>query len=433
MPGCTGHQISRRTALTGLGSAAAALILAPAATAAPGRAAPGTAASGAITVGRYLNLPLVNRDMGVAPGGVNTELPTDLPTLSRLLDQARRDGYPPTSYAALLFQYWLADTTQAAGIDLARWDPRAGVAANRENLVKSYTFYEQLQLHHRELQWAGMGGLVGADFGGGLLDFDLATGIYSFPGMANLANQIVTRVDDALGPGGIALLPEGLRALSRAGQTITPDDLRYIQGQILVMQKNIFGDLMTMHRAYVSKGLPALEEMRRADLFGDNIMNAWRDIASGNTDRIANGNAILLQREQGVAIKAQWDQTRAYKGDIGEAVTYLSTVAGSPSVAGVLPPRQFHSVQMSRVLPDGRTATLHTPLPDWNWSVYEQRWDYITSQLLPKYKVLVNDHWPQLAAELQVPYEQQLDSHRPLNNIPGILQSALAATSVTYS
>ncbi|MDG3009323.1 hypothetical protein G4X40_04080 [Rhodococcus sp. D2-41] len=426
--------MSRRTALAGLGTAAAALILAPAAVAAPAAVTDTAVTDTAATdVDRYLNLPLVNRDMGQGPGGVNPALPTDLPTLTRLLDQARRDGYAPTSYAALLFQYWLADTTQAAGIDLARWDPRAGVAANRENLVKSYTFYEQLQLHHRELQWAGMGGLVGADFGGGLLDFDLATGIYSLPGIANLANQIVTRVDGALGPDGIALLPEGLRALARAGQTITPEDLRYIQGQILVMQKNIFGDLMTMHRAYVSKGLPALEEMQRAGLFGDNIMSAWRDIASGNADRIANGNAVLLQREQGVAIKAQWDQTRAYKGDVGEAITYLSTVAGSPSVAGVLPPRQFHSVQISRVLPDGRTATLHTPLPDWNWSVYDQRWEYITSQLLPKYKVMVNDHWPQLAAELQVPYEQQLEGHRPINNIPEILQSALAATSVTYS
>lgn len=389
-------------------------------------------ASASDRLDRYLNLPLVNRDASKGPGGVNPALPTDPTVLRALLDEARQRSLDPSSYQALLFQYWLADTTKAAGIDLASWNPRDGVSANRQNLVRSYRFYENLQLGHRELQWAGMGGLVGADFGGGLLDFELATNVYDFARLQPVANAIVGQTNKTLGPVFVDKLPRGLRALARVGATISAADLRTIQGDILVMQKNIFSDLMPMHRAYVVGGLPALEEMNRAGLFSGEIMNAWTQIASKQPDAIAAGNARLLRREQGEVIKDQWDATRAYKGDVGEAMTYASTVAGSPSVAGVIPPRSFRSIEVHGTAPDGRRATLTVPLPDWNWSVYPERWAYITDQLLPKYKDQVNNHWPELEATLRKPYDQQLESHRPMWNIAPMLQSALETTKVTY-
>ncbi len=147
-------------------------------------------------------------------------------------------------------------------------------------------------------------------------------------------------------------------------------------------------------------------------------MNAWRDVASGDHDRIAAGNGTLLKREQGHVIKAQWDGVRAYKGDVGEAVTYMSTVAASPSVAGVVPPRSYRPIAISTRLADGRTATLTTPLPSWNWSVFEERWDYISTELLPNYKAMVENDWPRLEAELREPYDQKLEGARPLRNIP---------------
>ncbi|MGC0366846.1 hypothetical protein ABH922_004830 [Rhodococcus sp. 27YEA15] len=381
----------------------------------------------------YLDLPLVNRNAEHGPGGVNLSLPTDLGALTVLVEDTRTAGIAPNRYAALLFQYRLVAATEAAGIDLASWNPRDGVEANRENLVRSYRYYEDLQLAHRELQWAGMGGQVGADFGGGLVDFELTTTLYALPSIQQSAQAIVKSMADVAGPRAIGQLPEGLRALARSGSTITADDLHYILEMILVMQKNIFSDLMPMHQAYVTEGLPALEEMRDAGLFGDDIMDAWRDIASGESARITHGNGVLLQREQGVVIKDQWDTVRAYKGDVGQAVTYVSTLAGSPSVAGVLPPRSFRPIEISASLPDGRTVTVTTPLPDWNWSVYDDRWDYITTQLLPKYKVMVEDHWPILEAELLVPYDVQLESHRPLRNVPQMLDSALANTKVVVT
>ncbi|MFC9438828.1 hypothetical protein [Nocardia sp. NPDC057030] len=413
-----------------IGTALRATALALAAAVGLGLAAAAPAGA-AGEVDRYLDLPLVNRDAASGPGGVNPELPYDAAELRGLLDEARAQGVAPTRYAALLYQYWLVDATNKAGIDLRSWDPRAGVEANRTNLTRSYRYYEDLQLNHRELQWAGMGGQVGADFGGGLIDFELMGNIYGLPGLSESARGVIAAVEQAAGPQAVAQLPRGLMALAEAGSRISPEDLRYIIGMILVMQKNIFSDLMPMHDAYVTEGLPALEEFQSAGLFGADIMDAWRGVASGDHDRIASGNGTLLRREQEWVIRDQWDSVRGYRGSVGEAITYVSGAAGSPSVAGVAPPREFDPVRMQVTMADGRPALVTLPLPEWNWSEFDSRWDYITTELLPKYKFQVENNWPALEAVMRTPYEVQMESHRPLFNIPQLLDSAARQIQVT--
>lgn len=381
----------------------------------------------------YVDLPLTNRDASAGPGGVNPTLPEDRTAVRDALDAARAAGLPPHRYAALLQQYWLLDATEAAGIDLAAWDPRTGAQANRTNLIRSYRYYENLQLAHRELQWAGLAGLVGADFGGGMLDLQLGGDIFGLPGIAQQANSIISGVVDALGPQVLDQLPAGLPAVARVGASISPQEIHQVIGMILVMQKNIFSDLMPMHRAYLTDGMPALAEMRAAGLFGDDILAAWQDIASGDAQRIAHGNATLLDREQRVVIGRQWDEVRAYRGDVGLALTYLSTVAGSPSVSGVKPPREFDPVILYGTASDGRSIALTLPLPNWNWSVLPERWRYIDGQVLTGYTALVNGDWPALEVELREPYEVRIEQHRPLLSIPGILESAIRATRVTVS
>lgn len=382
---------------------------------------------------RYLDLPLTNRDAAEGPGGVNPVLPEDYSTIRADLEAARATGVSPRRYAALLQQYWLLDATTAAGIELSAWDPRAGAQANRDNLIHSYSYYESLQLAHRELQWAGLAGLVGADFGGGLLDLELGGDIFGLPGVADPVRAIIGTVVDTLGPDAIDRLPAGMPAVARVGTSITPQDIHQVIGMILVMQKNIFGDLMPMHQAYVTAGLPGLVEMRDAGLIGDDILAAWRDIASGDPGRIARGNTALLDREQRVVIGAQWDAVRAYRGDVGLALTYLSTVAGSPSVSGVLPPREFDPVVLTGTTPDGRAATVTVPLPNWNWSVLPERWRYIDGQVLPGYTALVDGQWPALEAQLREPYDVRIEQHRPLLSIPTILESAVRGTRVEIS
>ncbi|MFF2553815.1 hypothetical protein ACFVUS_22650 [Nocardia sp. NPDC058058] len=390
------------------------------------------APASASEVDRYLDLPLINRDAAAGPGGVHPDLPYDGPELGRLLEQARAQDVPPQRYAALLYQYWLVDATGKAGIDLRAWNPRDGVRANRDNLIRSYRYYEDLQLAHRELQWAGMGGQVGADFGGGLIDFELmGSDLYGLPGLSESAGAVLAAVQRAAGPQAVERLPAGLRALAAAAPRITPEDVDHVIAAILVMQKNIFSDLMPMHDAYVTGGLPALQEFQAAGLFGDDIMAAWRDVASGNGARVAAGNRALLRREQQWAIARQWDEVRSYKGDVGEAITYLSGAAGSPSVAGVVPPRQFHPIRISFTAADGTPALLTLPLPEWNWSVLDSRWEYITDELLPKYRDQVENNWPALEATMRTPYEVQMESKRPLLNIPQLLDSAVRQLQVT--
>lgn len=382
-------------------------------------------------VDAYLHLPLDNRFTTEGAGGVHPALPTDPARLAVLVEQARASGRPATDYAALLAQYRLAQATTEAGIDLAVWDPYTSVAANRDNLVKSYRYYEDFQLARRELQWAGMGGLVGADFGGGIADFELATDIYDLPGLQENARAVVGAVESAFGTAAVEQLPEGLRELADHGAEITTDDLRWYIRRILVMQKAIFSDLMPLHYMYVHEGLDAIEEFRRAGLIDDEVVRAWYDIESGDPPRVAAGNSALLRREQHTVIGAMWDEARNYRGGIGKALTYATTVAGSPSVAGVVYPRNHKPIRVTGTLPDGRTATLTTPLPSWDWSVFEARWDYITAELLPKYRHSVENDWPALEARLRVPYEVQFETHRPINNVPEILGSALAATTLT--
>lgn len=387
--------------------------------------------AGAGDVDAYLGLPMTNRLSNVEGGGVNAALPHDVATLEHLVNKARSSGQPATAYAALLLQYRLVQATDEAGIDLAGWDPFEGFAANRTNMLKSYRYYENFQLSHRELQWAGLGGQVGGDFGGGIADIEWATQLYDIQGVQQTASDIINRVEVAFGPEAVAQLPFGLSVLASRAGDITTADLYWFVTQVVIMQKAIFSDLMPMHYVYVHEGIAGLEEMHRAGLFGNDIMQAWHDVASGDSSRVAHGNMVLLNREQGWVVSQMWDDVRAYKDGLGEAFTYMMTLAGSPSVAGVPALRDYNPVVLQGTLPDGRAASLHTPLPSWDWSVYEQRWDYVTTELLPRYRSEVENDWPRLEAKLRVPYEQQFESARATSRIPEILLSVLAATYIS--
>lgn len=172
--------------------------------------------------------------------------------------------------------------------------------------------------------------------------------------------------------------------------------------------------------------------MHEAGIFDDEIMSAWEGIASRKPAAVAAGNARLLQREQGEVINKQWDATRNYKVDVGEAMTYGSTVAAAPSVAGVVPPRDIRQLQVPGRALDGRKVTVSLPLPEWNWSVYEDRWIYISTELLPKYRTQVEYHWPALRAAMSVPYFEQMETHRPTRNLLPLMQSVLTSIKVTY-
>lgn len=414
---------SRRLALTAGLIAVWAALLGTSLTAAPASAA---------GYERYLDLPLTNRFADKHGGGVNKALPTDLAQLTRLVTAARASGTDPHRYAALLFQYRLVQATTGAGIDLAGWNPDQGFHAMRGNMIKSYRYYEDLQINHRNLQWAGMAGLVGADFGGGIADVVTMSDIYAIRGLQPLAAQIIEAVTRVAGLGFIGIFPKGLQTLAYSADKITPADLAWFSKRILVMQKAIFSDLMPLHVAYVRDGLKGIDEFGRAGLIDDGVRNAWRDIASGDRTRVAAGNETLLRREQYNVVGWQFDDVRNYrKADgVGAALTYAMTLAGSPSIAGVPALRNFIPFTYTTKLADGRTLNVKTPIADWDWSVFDMRWRYVTTELLPRYADMVNNRFGQLVATMKVPYETQFESHRPVFNLHKILGDAAAHTVV---
>nr|WP_223309355.1 hypothetical protein [Gordonia hankookensis] len=387
------------------------------------------------SVTRYLDLPLTNRFADQYGGGVNRALPTDLHQLEQLVREARASGIAPKRYAALLFQYRLVQATTDAGIDLATWDPAKGFHATRATMIKSYRYYENFQIAHRNLQWAGMAGMVGADFGGGTADVVLAGDIYGIRGLQPLAAQIIEKATQVAGPGVIRQFPRGLQNLAYHADEITPADLAWFSKQILVMQKAIFSDLMPMHVAFVRDGLDGIDEFHRAGIIDDTVAAAWRDIASNNPARVSEGNGTLLRREQYDVVGWQFDNVRNYRksAGVGSALTYAMTLAGSPSVAGVPALRDFISYTYDGRMADGRTVTIATPIPDWDWSVFDLRWKYVTTELLPRYQDMVNNHYGQLVAQMKVPYETQFESHRPIYNLHKILGDAVEHTKVTVS
>lgn len=80
--------------------------------------------------------------------------PEDTADLAALLDEARVAGLPPTSYARVLEEHWVARALAAAGIDPDTWDPSRGADANREAIEAVYAYYAGLYLD--DPTWSGL-------------------------------------------------------------------------------------------------------------------------------------------------------------------------------------------------------------------------------------------------------------------------------------
>ncbi|MFD6676912.1 Tat pathway signal protein [Rhodococcus zopfii] len=366
-------------------------------------------------------------------GGVAPELSSDPEVLRPLLDRARAAGVEPERYAALLHQYWLAVAVRNAGIDLNRWDPQLGLAANEQNLKNTFAYYQKLQREHPDFLWAGQGGLAGPSFGAGIMDVDLARAVIGVRELRDALAQVTRTLDDAAAPAS-ADLPEDLQAVLAVGHTITPEDIADFQVRVIAMSKHIFTDLLPQHEAYLAGGLDAIDEFHRAGIIDDRAVRAWRDLATGDPESVVRGNAELLHREQYQSIADQWDATREARGPVGRALTYLSTFGADPAIPGVAPPREAFPLTLTADDPAaGAQWRLQTPLPAFNWSDRDARWEYITTHMLPKYRALAQDRPAELAAALDKPMDQQFLEQRALMRLVPILLSVARTTQVQYS
>jgi hypothetical protein len=330
----------------------------------------------------YLDLPALNGD-GAGGGGLNPALPLDESTLRDALDQARADGVAPSRYGTLLHQYWLVVSTRNADIDLGAWDPALGVRANQRTFSQVYVNYFRLANQHQDYWWAGLAGIAGGSFASGFFDLSDIGIVLDVPGIHQLGDAVADLLRSTP-PELVAEVPADIRLLGTEGSRLSADDVAWYQTRLMIMQKHIFTDLVPMHEAYAALGMAGIDEMYAAGVIDADIRTAWQSIDSHTRSGYVDALIRMTDREQNRVIADQWDVTSAGRGKMGRVLTYVSTVAGKPAVPGVLAPGVFAPATVSADIA-GRTVSLRTPLPDFNWADRDTRWTYIMGDLAPRH------------------------------------------------
>ncbi|MDT0442956.1 DUF2515 family protein [Streptomyces johnsoniae] len=298
------------------------------------------------------------------------------------------------------------------GIDPAAWDTTRGLSFNDDRITRVYEYYADLFLRNPELQWAGMAKLAGGLVYAGMQDLHVLRGLSGDERLSWIASAM---------PG----MPPGLAmALATAGEA----ELDHYEDTFVAMQKEIFVDMGWQHAAYDRGGI---EEMRRLAAGGElspQLLTAWEDIASGDPQRIEQGNAALLRREQETIL--QDDYAAMQERDLGRAVTYMLGVTSESPVPGGRPFREVvNDVQVD--LPDQirmpvpalpgagpvevdipDALTFDSPLPTGNIANFDSRWQWISQNMLPSYQALLDQDMERLRGEVGRPLNERAQDFR---------------------
>ena len=288
-----------------------------------------------------------------------------------------------------LRDHWYTRALARAGIQRASWHPSRGVDENRRAAEAVYGYYGQLFLNHSYLEWAGMASMIGPAFYAGFRD--------------------IGYVPDAARKGVAAVIGRGSRRLARR----VAGDLGFYETTFLIMQKKIFEDQAPMHEAYLTGGVPQIEEFYRARIIDAATRDAWRQIDAGRRgdDKalIDRGNRTLLFREQFDII--DWFYVRMFRhhGPVGLLFTYGLTFAGMPSIPGARSyPERYPFVAR---LP-GTRADVQTPLPDGNIAMFQDRWKLIDHDTLPRYLAYVRESPEQARKLVATPVSVRMARYR---------------------
>ena len=303
-----------------------------------------------------------------------------------------------------LQEAWLDRALDSAGIDRRSWRPGRGVEENRRTVEAVYAYYGRLFLEHPYLEWAGLAGMIGPAFYAGFTDLGL--------------------LPDAVRAAVIAVLGRTSRRLTRRAA----GDLGFYETTFLTMQKKIFEDLAGMHEAYLAGGVGQIEDFYRARIIDAATLEAWRQIDSGRRNAaaaaVADGNRALLFREQHDIIDRFYVRMFGYRWPLGQAFTYLLTLAGAPSVPGAHSYPEQYPLRIDAQLP--RIAvSARTPLADGNIAVFTDRWKLIDTDTLPAYLAFLRDRPDQARAVLATPLSQRVTGYRLLARAGQLAAAAL--------
>ncbi|MFJ5958677.1 WXG100 family type VII secretion target [Paenarthrobacter sp. NPDC092416] len=324
-----------------------------------------------------------------------------------------------TEYSQFLSDYWNQQAMREMGIDPSTWDTSKGTEYNWETIKKVYDFYGQAFLSNPDLQWAGMANMIGPSFAGGFKDMAM---------LRELAQQIA---DNPASDIPVPVLDQ-IEQLAN----MTDAEIKFYETSMLDMNKEIFLDQARQHQAYMNGGLEEINRLRDSGAIDPGTAEAWAQIDSGDPAHIKEGNAALLYREQNEIIADDYTAMRDHPG--GEAVTYMVTLAGEPSIPGAKSYPEVFPYKFSVESPgpenvpftnwDNPTqfrTDFTTGFPDGNIADADQRWALIKQDTLPAYQdLLAND--PQEARRIiGSDFNDRVEQYRPTNNIPGIMDRFL--------
>jgi uncharacterized protein YukE len=322
-------------------------------------------------------------------------------------------------YADFLSSYWNQQAMLEMGIDLADWDTSKGTEYNWETIKKVYDFYGQAYVANPDLQWAGMANMIGPSFAGGFRDMAM---------LRDLAQQIADN------PASDIPLPMLDQIEQLAG--MTDQEIRFYETSMLDMNKEIFLDQARQHEAYMNGGIEEINRLRDSGVINADTAKAWAQIDSGDPELIQEGNTSLLYREQNEIIADDYDAMRNHPG--GEAVTYLVTLAGEPSIPGAKSyPEVFpYTFTVESPGPENVPFTnwdnptqfrtdFTTGFPAGNISDADQRWALIQQDTLPAYQDLLATDPARAEQIIASDFDDRVEQYRPTNNIPGIMDRFL--------
>lgn len=331
-------------------------------------------------------------------------------------------------YADFLSAYWNDRAMAGAGIDPSTWDTSLGTAHNWDNIVAVYDYYGQQYLANLDLQWAGMANMIGPSFAGGFQDLAM---------LRDIAQQILTAPPPQM-PLPFLQQLQIVAALSDA-------ELHFYETSLLDMNKEIFLDQARQHEAYGTGGLPEIQRLADSGAISQDTADAWAQIASGDPAQVSLGNAALLNREQNEIIANDYANMQN-RPVTGEAVTWMLTLAGEPSIPGaqsypeVFPYRfTVESPGPSNIPftpwdnPLQGSATVTTGFPDGNIADAGDRWALIQQSTLPAYQHLLATDPDRAAAIIGSDFQDRADAARPTHNVGAIMQRFLDGFSVEVS
>ncbi len=356
--------------------------------------------------------------------------------------QIEAAGHPPLAlheHARLsneqLIDFYQTMAYEFAGIE--NWDPEAGLEGQDANVQAAYDAYGTLYLSNPEdFYWMGLGNIVGPPLYGGFVDlYTMRAGLQD--GSIS-AEEVAEWIVDGI-PGG-SLVSETAGALTGMGEQALAEELFWIEGTFLSMQKEIFDDMVWQHLAYSEGGIELMEQLL-PDYESDPdqrllLVESWRAIENGDPSLAAN---LMVDREQNHTI--QDDYTNIWNHSIvgSSLMTAMSFIAPNPVPGGdsffesVIAPRMDIYEAPSIPLPDvpwidvpfapesvplGPDVSVPTGIDlTANIANVDDRWQWISDDISPTYLDLVENDPGAVADLAATPQSERMDQWRTLPNI----------------